>query len=383
MPPLSDLDLFTLPFAIVLGALLGSFANVVVHRLPRGESVLYPPSHCPNCGHRLMPLELVPVFSWLGLGGRCRKCRNRISFRYPAVELLAAAAFTVAWLRFPPSLNGWAPLLVGLVLVTLLTLAAIDIDTHTLPDALTLPALLLALLASLAQTPAGTLPEPVRALAGATVGAGALALVNRLGGLVLRRFRDTSERSWPIGFDNLNIAALTGMAGGWRVGVGFLLGSLVVNLVTRRTLRWPEPTVYLAWLAALLLAVFGITLPPLEALAGSVIAAGSAAILGASWWWLYELGPGQPAESNDEDEPVALGFGDVKLAAVLGALLGPELLLLALFLSFPIGALGGVTARLLGGGREVPFGPYLVLAGVISLLVGQPLVDWYLALLTI
>ncbi|HNR00851.1 MAG TPA: prepilin peptidase, partial [Trueperaceae bacterium] len=61
-------------FAAVIGSLIGSFGNVVVWRLPRGESVAFPPSHCPNCNHRLGPLELVPVLSWLALRGRCRHC---------------------------------------------------------------------------------------------------------------------------------------------------------------------------------------------------------------------------------------------------------------------------------------------------------------------
>ena len=81
--------------AAVFGALVGSFLNVVVWRVPRGESIVSPGSHCPRCGTPLRPLELVPVVSWLALRGHCRSCRASISVRYPLVELAGAAVFGV------------------------------------------------------------------------------------------------------------------------------------------------------------------------------------------------------------------------------------------------------------------------------------------------
>ncbi|OYV76181.1 MAG: hypothetical protein B7Z70_10545, partial [Acidithiobacillus ferrivorans] len=69
----------------ILGLLLGSFLNVVVYRLPRGASIVHPPSRCPQCGHRLRPWENIPLLSWLILRGRCHACGVRISFRYPAL----------------------------------------------------------------------------------------------------------------------------------------------------------------------------------------------------------------------------------------------------------------------------------------------------------
>jgi len=86
-------------FAAVLGALIGSFLNVVLWRVPRGESIVSPPSHCPECGTPLRPYELVPVLSWVALRGRCRTCGVRISVRYPLVELGCAVLFgLIAWL---------------------------------------------------------------------------------------------------------------------------------------------------------------------------------------------------------------------------------------------------------------------------------------------
>ena len=85
--------------AAVLGACIGSFLNVVLWRVPRGESIVHPPSHCTACGAELRPMELVPVVSWVTLRGRCRHCGVHISARYPLVELGVAVLFgLVAWL---------------------------------------------------------------------------------------------------------------------------------------------------------------------------------------------------------------------------------------------------------------------------------------------
>jgi leader peptidase (prepilin peptidase)/N-methyltransferase len=89
----------TILLAGIFGACVGSFLNVVLWRLPRGESVVAPPSHCPSCGTDLGPAELVPIASWLALRGHCRHCGTKISARYPLVELACALVFAfVAWL---------------------------------------------------------------------------------------------------------------------------------------------------------------------------------------------------------------------------------------------------------------------------------------------
>src|SRR3970040_3116585 len=90
----------------LLGLVLGSFLNLCIDRLPRGESILTAHSHCDACGHTLGPLDLVPIFSYLALLRRCRYCRARISLRSPLVELGTAALFALIWLRFSTSLEG-------------------------------------------------------------------------------------------------------------------------------------------------------------------------------------------------------------------------------------------------------------------------------------
>jgi leader peptidase (prepilin peptidase)/N-methyltransferase len=120
----------------VLGLLIGSFLNVVVWRVPRGESIVSPPSHCPGCETAIAPRDNIPVVSWLILQGHCRSCGTRISARYPFVELLTAALFVgmAAW--FGPVAQLPAYLYLAAVGVAL---ALIDLDVQRLPDALTLP----------------------------------------------------------------------------------------------------------------------------------------------------------------------------------------------------------------------------------------------------
>ncbi len=117
----------------VFGLIIGSFLNVCIYRIPAGESIVMPPSHCPKCKKRLTPLDLVPVFSWLFLKGKCRHCGSKISPRYMLVELLTGLLFIGVY--FIIGLNLY--LLAALTLTALLiTVTFIDIDTQTIPNGL-------------------------------------------------------------------------------------------------------------------------------------------------------------------------------------------------------------------------------------------------------
>jgi len=401
---------FTALFAALAGSLIGSFGNVVVYRLPRGESIVFPGSRCPNCGRHLGVLDLVPVLSYLALGGRCRTCKAPISPRYPLVELLMAVLFAALALRFPPLEHGAAVLPLLAVIAMLVMAALIDIERYILPDALTLPALGIALAGSFLWRDAADLPGPAQALIGALVGAGILVLINRIGALVLRRLADTAERLWPISLDQVNLAAVAGAAGGLMAGLVAGAVSVVVNLVTRTTVRLPEQLAYGLWAVALVLSTTSFTVGTVDAISGSVMAAGAFALLGALYWWLADgmgtkkaetradaattatstdarpNGDSRPsgagtAEVAADDEPVAMGFGDVKLAAVLGAFLGWERLLVGIFLAVTLGAIGGIVGRIAGGTRMIPFGPYLLLGALCALFFGGAIIDWYLGLL--
>lgn len=118
---------------ILVSFLLGSFLNVCIYRIPRGESIAYPPSHCPQCQQRLGPLELIPVLSFFWQRGRCRHCSAPISWRYPLVELLTAVLLTIVYLRF-----GWSLELVYYAGLTalLIVISFIDLDTMIIPTQL-------------------------------------------------------------------------------------------------------------------------------------------------------------------------------------------------------------------------------------------------------
>jgi leader peptidase (prepilin peptidase)/N-methyltransferase len=132
----------------VLGLLVGSFLNVVIYRVPRGLSIVSPPSACPKCGTRIRRGDNVPVLSWLVLRGKCRHCGEPISARYPIVELVTGLLFAAAAFRFPLPYGAPPQYIVAtaLILVALLYFAAIavaltgiDLDTHKLPNAIVLP----------------------------------------------------------------------------------------------------------------------------------------------------------------------------------------------------------------------------------------------------
>ncbi len=123
-------------YAGLVGLVVGSFLNVVVHRLPRGQSLVRPRSRCPWCGAPIAARDNLPLLSFLLLRGRCRHCSGPIAWRYPAMELLTAALFIACFERFG---LGWEAAGAAVLSALLLALAAIDLEHYLLPDALTLP----------------------------------------------------------------------------------------------------------------------------------------------------------------------------------------------------------------------------------------------------
>ena len=138
-------------FVVLLGLAFGSFLNVCISRLPQHKSVVRPRSQCPQCGTAIRASDNIPLLSWAVLRGRCRSCRGRIAWRYPAVELAATALFLLAYLRFGLTVMG-----IGIMVLSflLLGLAVMDAETMKLPDAFTLPGILLGIVF------AGLLPAP-------------------------------------------------------------------------------------------------------------------------------------------------------------------------------------------------------------------------------
>jgi leader peptidase (prepilin peptidase)/N-methyltransferase len=207
-------------FACLLGLLIGSFLNVVVWRVPRGESVAQPGSHCPACGHAVRTRDNVPVVSYLLLRGRCRDCDAAISTRYPLVELLTALVFGLLAWRLGADAALPAFLYLGAVGVAL---ALIDIDVHRLPNAIVLPSYVIG---------AGLLGVAVL-----VDGDGHAALRTLIGAIALFGFYFLLALVYPsgMGFGDVKLAGVLGMYLGWLgyaqlvVGgfLGFLLGGVI------------------------------------------------------------------------------------------------------------------------------------------------------------
>jgi leader peptidase (prepilin peptidase)/N-methyltransferase len=205
-------------FAALCGLLTGSFLNVVAYRLPRGESLVSPGSHCTSCGTHVKPYDNVPVFGWLLLRGHCRACGTRISARYPIVEALTAVlAVGVVLVR-----HSAVGIVLGLVLVgVLVPIALIDLDKRIIPNKITLPAAIAAVAVGLALKPSGV---PEQLIAGAAAGGFLLVFV----------------LAYPrgMGMGDVKLAAVLGLFLGRSVAVAILaavlLGTVVGALVMAR-----------------------------------------------------------------------------------------------------------------------------------------------------
>jgi len=256
-----SLTLFFAIYATLLGLLVGSYLNVVIHRLPRRISTVLPRSRCPACGTAIRPRDNIPVFSFLALRGRCRACGVRISWRYPAIEAATGLLFLACFLRFGPTLE--APV-AALFCAAMIALGGIDAEHLLLPDRIT-------------------------------------------------------------------------------------LSGIAVGLAVQPAIRWAglrDALIGAALGAGLLLAVWGI-------------------------WYLLRREDG-------------MGFGDVKMLAMIGAFLGWRSMLVALFAGTLAGAAVGLV--LLGSKRrgirgKLPFGVFLALGGLVALFFGEPISTAYLRLL--
>lgn len=233
-------------FAAAAGLVVGSFLNVAIHRLPRGESLIAPRSRCPACSASIRWRDNVPIASWLWLGGRCRACSGRIPLRYPAVEVtLAAVCVSAPWSA------GWGRAGVWIVFLGLLVaLAATDLESLVLPDRLTLPGAAIGLAASVLPGD----PEPLLAVFGAALGAGLLLLL-RAAWLWFRRVE-------AVGLGDVKmllfVGSFLGPAGVFAaVGIAALLGLLAAApLLAAGRIRRTTPLPFGALLAAGAAAVF-------------------------------------------------------------------------------------------------------------------------------
>ena len=200
---------FSSAIVFVFGAIVGSFLNVCISRIPNGESIVHPPSHCPNCKAAIQFYCNVPLISYLFLKGCCRSCGERIPFRYFAVELLMAALSVALFYQFDFGLA----FIVGFVFISaLIVISFIDLDVRIVPDAISLPGIVTGLLFSvighyLVGDPFGIVPTPLGALLGVLVGGGFLLAVAWL----YERFTGVEG----MGGGDIKLLAMIGAFLGW------------------------------------------------------------------------------------------------------------------------------------------------------------------------
>jgi leader peptidase (prepilin peptidase)/N-methyltransferase len=335
----------------VFGCIVGSFLNVVIHRMPIGQSIVSPPSHCPHCKYSIPWYLNLPLITWLVLRGKCANCGAPISIRYFLVELLTGIAFLFSWIAFgsqsPMHAIACCVFLAGLIAATF-----IDFEHYIIPDEITFGGIVVGLLFSLL---APTLHETKRvsesfgqSIMGAVVGAGLIYLVLRLGKLFFGRqkvelpavskiiFTETAlvlpgqeiryDELFYRASDTIKVEASTAeLCDRCYRDVSVRLTPTTLNIGEEQM----DPA----------------EVPYLE--------------VSAQRLWL-------PRE--------AMGLGDVKFMAAIGAFLGWQSVVFSLMASSVIGSVIGVTLIAIGkrdASGRLPYGPYIAMAAVIWVFGGQ------------
>ena len=211
-----------------LGALIGSFLNVCIFRLPRGESIAWPGSHCPSCAHPIEFYDNIPLLSYLWLGGRCRACRAPISMRYPLVEATNALGYlTILW-SFDPS---WTAALYALLFSALVVVTGTDLTHKMIPNVITLPGMVVGLLGAVTVLPVGV----INSVLGLTVGGGILWFLAWLSPYLFGKE--------GMGGGDIKLLAMVGAFLGWKpalltIMIGSLTGSIIgISLIALRIIK--------------------------------------------------------------------------------------------------------------------------------------------------
>ena len=241
----------------LIGAILGSFANVCIVRLPREKSVLWPPSHCPACGHRLSWWENVPLLSYIVLRARCRSCRRLISARYPVVEAICIVLSILLWLKLGHPLDYL--LYFCLLVVPLVVISFIDLSHRVIPDVISIPGIFVGIgVRVVLEGSAGRYPQAaLNSVAGALLGGAMLFLV----AFAYERIKKREG----LGGGDIKLIAMLGAFFGWRAAIfilfmssvlGSIVGALLI-LVLRRDMKYAIPFGPFLALAGIIYLFFG------------------------------------------------------------------------------------------------------------------------------
>lgn len=340
----------------VFGCIVGSFLNVCIHRMPLSQSIVSPPSHCPHCQYQIPGYLNIPLVTWLWLRGKCANCSAPISPRYFAVELLTGLLFLATWLRFGD--KGFAPPIIYCVLLAGFIVATfIDFEHFIIPDEITIGGIAVGVVLS------GLFPEIhygakaaeglKSAALGAAVGGGLVYGILRLGKLLFGQHRVELPESSQITFTENELLLPTGPVSYEEL---FYRKSDTVAFRASRL----EMVDRCYW-------DMEVRLSPAKLRVGS-----------------DEFDPGtvhhmEAVTSSLVLPREAMGFGDVKFMAAIGAFLGWPAVLFSLMVSAFIGSVVGVTL-ILCKRREwssrLPYGPYIALAAVIWLFGRGNIVAW-------
>jgi len=341
------------------GSITGSFLNVCIHRMPRGESIVMPPSHCPHCRYSIPWYLNIPLLTWLMLGGKCKNCGAPISVRYFLVELLTAVLFLSCWLAFgrqsPALALVYCVLLAGFVVATF-----IDFEHFIIPDEITLGGIAAGFVASFfvpmlhqVETRADSLKL---CFAGAIVGGGLVYGILRLGKLLYGRQRFELAPGTKVFFTETSVKfpdkEIPYEDIFYRKSDTIVLEARTVEMVDRCYARVPLR------LSPARLRIGDETFNPEEVAHLEVVT----------------------------DEIVvpreAMGLGDVKFMAAIGAFLGWQAVIFSLMLSAIIGATVGITLiamRRSEWSSRLPYGPYIALAASIWVFSGNRILHWWMS----
>jgi leader peptidase (prepilin peptidase)/N-methyltransferase len=248
-------------YAFAIGAVVGSFLNVVIHRYPRGESVVFPPSHCPSCASAIRPRDNIPVLSYLILRGRCRACHSPISPRYPLVEL-ANGLFCLAIFQRTGVSIGFLP--VAAIVSMTIALIYIDAEIQILPDVIDLPGVAIGLIIG-ATASAGIYPRGLvlaTSLLDSLIGAMSGALIL----LAVAFSYKVIRKIEGMGLGDVKMLGMIGACSGWRPlfavlllasVTGALTGIVILAIGRRSNLQFALPFGVFLGLAALIILFFG------------------------------------------------------------------------------------------------------------------------------
>ncbi len=400
MPPVAELPpAFFVLAAFVFGLLVGSFLNVVIYRVPRGESIIYPGSHCGACDKPVKPYDNIPLLSYVMLGGRCRACKAKFSAIYPAVELLTGLLFLAVMLKSGPT---WGAIVEMWFVAVIVALIFIDARHKLLPDVITYPAFVCALLVTAATFRLSDFPRPrnltealnqganphlfdlmadpsfsaVRAI---LVGAALLAMaapifriIDRMDDVLFGKYFDWAEdeKTEPTP-EEIAIEQTAQRQHDRVIKVTMWLGIVAaIGWILIGYSSLDQATSFLG--------VGSVSRLKFEFAYSNLILASLGALVGGGIVWLlralyfYTRG----AEG--------MGLGDVKMMAVVGAFLGWQQAIIVLIIGSFLGSIVGlVMARRSKQGLKtaLPFGIFLGIGALFALFGGTPLLNWYIGMM--